>query len=1041
MGHTGKRRRRSASKVRTAGDVGTAGGQGRAVRPERLEGRLMFAAAAATPPVVNVSWDGYTASAYQGQYVIRSANIAKFDKLVTREGFTDSRSLGGTGYVQFTATQSVADMQRLSHQAGLGFITLQPNFYQAFASVSSGTVATPNDTLFGQQWGLDNTGQLESFDYDLNGVVTPYNAENFPGGEPAGGGDFPTSAGNPDENQYGIAGDDIDASQAWGITTGSKSVVVADLDSGLDITNPDVTPNLWTNPLDTAANGYDGDGYAGDIHGYSMTTDSGDVTDAIGHGTNTAGIIGAAGDNGQGVTGVDWNVSLLPVQIADASGVSDADEIAGINYCINLKDHGINIVAMNESFGGAEFPIDVLISEATRQAGKAGILTVAAAGNESQNLDRTSSTPGKYSVSDPSVITVAAVDNQFKLAAFSDYGASSVDLAAPGINILSTTPVAAGFSDETTVSSPYDRLPTSPLYGYESGTSQATPMVTGIIALEAAANPEASPAQLKQALLKGVTYDPNLASVNGLPPLVATSGVANAYRAVLDVMNPFVGTDTTRQGSWHSFYGYQGAYVVGDSTSFASPVATISTTGGSPVVVQNDTTNPAALQRPSDPAERVSAYEGAATTETINIDFTDGALHQTELYVLDPDHKHRTETVSIVDPVTGSVLDGETVSDFTKGEYLTWDLQGSVQMVITATTGGAAYSGLFIDQADSAPNTNAGTDAATGGANWRNTYGSQGDFIAGDNNTGTLPSYLSTFSIVGGTAQTVRPNTHATVGLQQNYNLGYNIEAYYAAADHEDVNVAFNDGLVHTVSLYLADYTNQKRTERIQVIDSANGGVLVTQNVVNFKNGEFLSFNVSGAVTFRVSRTGGPDAVVSGVFFDEPFGENAHFDGTNATLGGNWVDGPYGATAAYVVGDDFPGLDVAANSELTISGAQRGILATPTANAAALLKTEPALSSTRVEAYAFTASSMTVAYTPGDTVQHQLALYVADFENEKRVETVTIADATTGTVLASQKVANFRKGKYLIYDVVGPVKITITTDTTHDAVLSGVFVD
>ena len=1035
----GRRHRRRPQSV--ARPIGAA-----AVGPERLESRLMFAAASAVP-VVSLVWSGQTASAKQGQYLVQTGNIAKFQTLAARDGFTGVTSLRGGGFYQFTSTWSVADMQALSKRTKQGFSTLQPNFTLKLDDVTTPTpVTTVNDPLFPQQWALNNTGQLESYDYNNDGLVTPYDAQEFPSGQPVGGGSFPSPPA-ANENQYGITGDDIHVQQAWTVTEGIKSVVVADLDTGMDVNHPDIIPNLFNNPLDTAANGYNGDGYPGDIHGYNLGDNNDDLTDIVGHGTNTGGIIAAAGDNGQGVSGVAPNITLLPVKVADAAGnLSDAAIIGGVNYCINLKDHGINIVAMNESLGGVGFPIDVLEGESIAQAGKAGILDVVAAGNDGSNLDRTPGYPAKYSNALSNVITVAAVDNQFKIADFSDFGADTVDLGSPGINILGLEPLTPGFIDQTALNTAYDIPPETPVYGFESGTSQATPQVAGIIGLEASANPQATMAQLKQALLKGVTYDPNLAAQNGQAPLVRTSGVANAYGAVEAVLNPFAGTNVTRGGSWVGYYGSQGSYVIGDATPATSSIGSVTLDGGSPVVVSNDSHSAAATQRASDPTGRVSAYQGSATTETINLTFTDGQAHQTSLYLLDPDRQHRVETVSVIDPVTGRTIDAETVSNFSKGQYLTWDLRGSIDLVIDGSTGGdhggAAYSGLFFDAQPAAPITYQGTDATTTGANWRNTYGSQGSFIAGDNNTGTVPAYVSGFDITGGTPTVLANATLNVHGLQKTYDLRHNIESYYSTTTSMDVDADLTDGLAHTVTLYLADYGNKRRAERVQVIDVTTGAVLVTQDVSNFSKGQFVSFRVSGDVDFHISGTAGPNAVLSGVFFDATFGSNAYFNGTTTGLGGNWANGPFGATAAYVVGDNFPGLDVpAGNAQVSIVGASRGVIAVPTNDKRALLKTEPTSGSTRVEAYAYTTSSMTIDYNPGDYVQHQLTLYFADYENFHRAESVTLYNATTNTVLEHQVISNFRGGKYLSYDVTGPILITINNGTFPNAVLSGLFID
>ncbi len=1041
MGFTGERAKSGGGRrQRRAGGLPAAA-------PERLEGRLLFSGSAIESATVKIVWKGQTVQAVHDQWIVSTTNTAYFEKLAAQQGFTGVTSLSA-GFYQFTSTDSAAQIARLAAAHPVAFGTAQPN------GVVTAQNTLPDDAELVQQWGLNNTGQLESYDYNNNGIVTPFNEQTYPGGIPGGTpSDFPVANGNPDENQVGTVGTDIDAQQAWDVTTGSKAVVVAVLDTGIDLTHPDLVGNIYSVPGETAGDGVDndGDGYVDDVNGWNFIANDNDVTDDNGHGTNVAGIIGASGNNGIGVSGVNWNVSILPVKVLDATGTgTDASIIAGINYVIDLKDHGSNIVVMNESLGESEFPTDVLMSEATRRAGQAGILSVVAAGNDSANLDRTVSSPASLSGSLSNVITVAAVDNQGKLAPFSNYGAQLVDIAAPGVNIYSTFPTydfeeldEQSVSDGTTPSY-YLPPPVSENYGFESGTSQATPFVTGTIALEAAANPSATPAQLKAALLESRTYDANLASANGLPAKVATSGIVNAYGAVLAIRNAFVGTDATRQGSWVGYYGSQGGYVVGDSSSFPTGFVTVTTSGGAPVVVDNSTKNPAALQRATDPSDRLSAYQGSATSETIDLVFNDGAVHRTRLYVVDPDHKKRTETISIVDANTGLTVDTRVVSNFTKGEYLTWDLRGSVNIVITSQSGGPAYSGLFFDAPDVTPDTFYNLDANTFGTNWRNSYGSQGDQIFGDDNTDQLPAYVSLFNVVGGALDVLHPTTRDRRGLQRNADLTHNIEAYQAAATSEDINVGFSDTLLHTVSLYLADYDNQHRSERVQVIDPTTGAVLVTQDVTSFKNGLFVSFNVTGAVTFRVINTGGPTAVVSGVFFDAPFGENGHSDGTDVSTGGNWRTSGYGTTAAFVVGNNFPGLDAGADARISISGEKEQVVRSPSGDNAALLTPTSTASSgkARVAAYAFSTTSMTLNYDPSDTLQHQLSLYFADFENLKRTESVTVVDATTKTVLSKQVVSSFRQGKYLRFDVDAPVQVIIQNMAgSPNAVLSGVFID
>ena len=1050
------RARRRHAGHRRGGDPVSAAAAATLARPERLESRLLFAAdvaSASTLATATVSWGGHDVQVVQNQYLALTHNEAKFRRLADRQGFTAVKSLGGGGFFQFSSDQPVAQVEALSKHSGLGFATLRPNGVLAYTDTAF------NDPLYPMQWGLNNSRQLESFDYNGNGVVTPYNAQLYPSGLPAGTTtEFPTTT-NPDENQVGAETDDIRIQKAWDITAGDKSVVIANLDSGIDATHPDLVNSLWTNTLDESA----GDPYPGDLHGYDVANNTADLTDDVGHGTHTGGIIAANANNSLGVSGVAPNTSLLTVKLGDIP--TDATQIAGVNYCIYLKTHGVNIVAMNESLGDPsslsyDYPANPLVTESLRQAGQAGILAVFAAGNFSLNVDTNSAYPPKYSNELPNVITVAAVDNQFKLASFSNYGSTTVDLAAPGVNILSTTPVNPDpltiavpfteFGDPTTAGF-YQNYPTDTPYGYESGTSTAAPFVTGVLALEAAANPLASPAQLKQALLQSTTFDPNLGTQNGKPPLVRTSGVANAFGAVLAIQNPFALSDTSRGGAWAGYYGSAGAYVIGDSTAATFPFANVTTEGGTPVIVQNVSKNAAATQRLSDLSERVLAYQGAAKTETIHLAFTDGASHRTALYVLDADHQRRTETVTIVDRATGRTVDSRTVSDFTKGQYLIWDLRGTVDIVVTADAGsggGAVFSGVFFDPTPTRPVAYQNTDAGTLGANWRDVYGSQGQFIAGDT-TGLTPTYLAALDITGGTLTTLRSASRNKHGLSKPSDPTRTIQAYYETASSMDVNLNIADnGQLHTVTLYLADYNNQRRTERVQAIDAATGAVMAQQDVTDFRNGQFLSFNVTGGVIFRIGNTAGPGktAVLSGIFFDAPFGALAHFAGANNSIGGNYYQGPYGASGAYVVGDNFPGVDVVdSNVAVSITGASRAILASATRDRRALLKTGLTNNRlNRVAAYAYSATTMTVDYTPTDSSQHQLTLYFADLDNQNRAQTVTLytvrADGTTN-VLTRQTLTNFRNGRYLTYNVVGPIHIDITNAGYPNAILNGLFID
>lgn len=299
---------------------------------------------------------------------------------------------------------------------------------------------------------------------------------------------------------------DIDATDAWSISTGSQNVVVAVIDSGVDYTHPDLISNIWTNPLENSSNGRDndGNGFANDLHGYDFYDDDGNPMDENGHGTHVAGTIGATGNNGQGVTGVNWSVSIMPLKFlgADGSGYT-SDAIRAVNYCTMMRTQfGVNIRVINASWGGGGF--DGALRDAIRNAGDAGILFVTAAGNSSTNNDSAPQYPANYGLAN--VISVAATDQNDQLAWFSCYGASTVNLAAPGVGIYSTYRGGA--------------------YGMMSGTSMATPQVAGAAALAWAVAPNASVADIRNAILEGVDQ------LSSLAGKVASGGRLNVYNTL-----------------------------------------------------------------------------------------------------------------------------------------------------------------------------------------------------------------------------------------------------------------------------------------------------------------------------------------------------------------------------------------------------------------------------------------------------------------------------------------------------------------------------
>ena len=314
---------------------------------------------------------------------------------------------------------------------------------------------------------------------------------------------------------YGLT--KISAPAAWDLTTGSSTVVVADIDTGLRYTHQDIAANAWTNAGEINGNGIDddGNGFVDDYYGYDFFYNDSDPADQNGHGTHTAGTIGAVGNNGIGVVGVNWNVRLMAIKIYSPAGTdtTSAMLINAYNYVTLMKNRGVNIRVTNNSYGGCleACGYDQATKDALDAMGNAGILNVFAAGNANANNDTTAAPSYPATYTSPSIIAVAASTSTDDRASFSSYGVVSVDLAAPGAGIRSTTNGSNNMS-----------------YGNLSGTSMATPHVAGAAALLASYNPNLSVASLKATLLNTVDVLPQWSG------FVKTGGRLNVSNALLN---------------------------------------------------------------------------------------------------------------------------------------------------------------------------------------------------------------------------------------------------------------------------------------------------------------------------------------------------------------------------------------------------------------------------------------------------------------------------------------------------------------------------
>ncbi len=310
-------------------------------------------------------------------------------------------------------------------------------------------------------------------------------------------------------HQYALSR--ISAPAAWDASIGSSDVVVAVIDTGVYYNHEDLRDNMWRNPGEVAGNGVDddGNGHVDDVYGIDALNNDSDPLDDDDHGTHVAGIIGASGNNGKGISGVNWPVRVMALKFSGVDGGSTADAIRCFNYVTMMKQRGVNIRATSNSWGGGWF--SQALKDAMDAASNAGIINVCASGNEANNEDLTPTYPGSYD--SPGIISVAASDAADNPASFSNYGAQNVDIAAPGVSILSTV---RGDSS----------------YAFFSGSSMAAPHVAGAAALLASLNGALSVADLKTILLQSADVLPQWAGK------VASSGRLNLARALAGNLSP-----------------------------------------------------------------------------------------------------------------------------------------------------------------------------------------------------------------------------------------------------------------------------------------------------------------------------------------------------------------------------------------------------------------------------------------------------------------------------------------------------------------------
>jgi Zn-dependent metalloprotease/subtilisin family serine protease len=396
------------------------------------------------------------ASSLANNHSIHSLGIANMQELaIAKKPGTTINAVRGRRYYLVSLEDESHTMLRtaidaIRHQSGVLYV--EPNYIRTLNAI-------PDDASFGSLYGLHNTGQT--------------------GGTP---------------------GADIDAVKAWETHKGSGSTVIGVIDTGIDYLHPDLADNIWVNPGEIPGNGIDddGNGYVDDVHGYDFINNDSDPMDGHSHGTHVAGTIAARGNNGMGVVGVNWQASLMAIKIfSDGGSTNDATILNAVAYA-----NAMGVKVTNNSWGGG--PFSQSLKDIINDGAVNGYLFIAAAGNNyGNNNDTSPQYPASYDCEN--IISVASTDHNDLMSSFSNYGATSVDLAAPGSNVYSTTP--------------------SGNYGSKSGTSMATPHVAGAAGLLMSYNPSLSGAEIKQILLEAVDIIP---SVSGKVLSNGRLNVANA---------------------------------------------------------------------------------------------------------------------------------------------------------------------------------------------------------------------------------------------------------------------------------------------------------------------------------------------------------------------------------------------------------------------------------------------------------------------------------------------------------------------------------
>ena len=496
----------------------------------------------------------------------------------------------------------------------------------------------------------------------------------------------------------------------------------------------------------------------------------------------------------------------------------------------------------------------------------------------------------------------------------------------------------------------------------------------------------------------------------------------------------FVRLDTATRGSWKGVYGDAGHVLAGVTAAPPSWAAVTppSAAAASTYTWTTSTTDVRALQRPSG-TDRFASTWYKDSTFTFDVNISDAGSHEIAVYAVDFDNLSRSQRVQVVDAATNTVLDSRDLSGFSGGQYLVWQVSGRVQFRITRIGGmNAVVSGLFFGggSAAAASATFVREDGTTGGS-WKGFYGSAGHVLYGE--TAVPPAWASVTAPAAST-WTWAASTPDLRALQRPAGTDRFAATWHSTASFQfDINIT--DGAPHDVALYMVDFDNYMRSQRVDVIDAATQTVLHTRTVSGFSGGRYLVWRLTGRVQMRVTWTGGINAVASGLFFGgaaAPAGNSATFVRTDTTTRGTWK-GVYGAAGHVLAGETAAPPQWAA---VTPPAASTWVWAGSTTDTRALQR--PAGSDRSAVCWYGTGSYL-FDLNLADGALHEVALYLIDFDNYARTQRVEVLDAVTNAVLDSRDVSAFSGGQYLLWRLSGRVRIRITHTGGINAVASGLF--